>query len=41
LSGQIHDFLSKISLGDLMERRQRDRTASRPVEGLLQTLSLG
>ena len=41
VSGQIHDFLSKISLGDLMERRQRDRTASRPVEGLLQTLSLG
>jgi hypothetical protein len=24
-----------------MERRQRERTASRPVEGLLQTLSLG
>ena len=41
LSGQIHDFLSQISLGDLMERRQRDRTAARPVEGLLQTLSLG
>lgn len=41
LSGQIHDFLSQISLGDLMERRQRERTASRPAEGLLQTLSLG
>jgi hypothetical protein len=24
-----------------VERRQRERTASRPVEGLLQTLSLG
>ena len=41
LSGQIHDFLSQISLGDLMERRQRERAASRPVEGMLQTLSLG
>ena len=41
LSGQIHDFLSQISLGDLMERRQRERGASRPVEGMLQTLSLG
>jgi len=41
LSGQIHDFLSQISLGDLMERRQRQRTTARPVEGLLQTLSLG
>ena len=41
LAGQVHGLLSKIRLGDLMERRQRDRTASRPVEGLLQTLSLG
>ena len=41
LSGQIHDFLSQISLGDLVERRQRERAAARPVEGLLQTLSLG
>jgi Rrf2 family transcriptional regulator, iron-sulfur cluster assembly transcription factor len=41
LSGQIHDFLSQISLGDLMERRQRERGTSRPVEGMLQTLSLG
>ena len=41
LSGQIHDFLSQISLGDLMERRQRERGASRPVEGMLQRLSLG
>ena len=41
LSGQRHDFLSQISLGDLVERRQRQRTTARPVEGLLQTLSLG
>jgi Rrf2 family iron-sulfur cluster assembly transcriptional regulator len=41
LSGQIHDFLSQISLGDLMERRQREQGAARPVEGMLQTLSLG
>ena len=27
LSGQIHDFLSQISLGDLMERRQREQGA--------------
>jgi len=40
LSGQIHDFLSQISLGDLMERRQRERGTPRPVEGMLQTLSL-
>ena len=39
LSGQIHEFLSHISLGDLMEKRdQRSRSVS--ADGMLQTLSL-
>ena len=41
LSGQIHDFLSQISLDDLVDRRQRERVTVRPGGGLLQTLSLG
>ncbi len=39
LSGQIHDFLSQISLGDLMEGRGR-RVTARQSDGVLQTLSL-
>jgi len=39
LSGQIHEFLSHISLGDLMEKRDpRNRSVS--ADGMLQTLSL-
>ena len=39
LSGQIHEFLSHISLGDLMEKRDpRNRGLS--ADGVLQTLSL-
>ena len=39
LSGQIHDFLSQISLGDLMEGRGR-RPLKKYTEGVLQTLSV-
>jgi Rrf2 family transcriptional regulator, iron-sulfur cluster assembly transcription factor len=39
LSGQIHDFLSQISLGDLMEGRGR-RPLQKYTEGVLQTLSV-
>ena len=39
LSGQIHDFLSQISLGDLMEGRGR-RGTTHQSDGVLQTLSL-
>ena len=39
LSGQIHDFLSQISLGDLMEGRGR-RGSAQQSDGVLQTLSL-
>lgn len=39
LSGQIHDFLSQISLGDLMEGRDR-RGRVNSSDGVLQTLSL-
>jgi len=39
LSGQIHEFLSQISLGDLMERRTR-RAVPNSMDGVLQTLSL-
>ena len=39
LSGQIHDFLSQISLGDLMEGRGR-RDKTHQSDGVLQTLSL-
>ena len=39
LSGQIHDFLSQISLGDLMEGRGR-RVTAHQSDGVLQTLSL-
>ena len=39
LSGQIHDFLSQISLGDLMEGRGR-RGSTQQSDGVLQTLSL-
>ena len=39
LSGQIHDFLSQISLGDLMEGRGR-RPSRQMTDGVLQTLSL-
>ena len=39
LSGQIHDFLSQISLGDLMEGRSR-RGTTHQSDGVLQTLSL-
>ncbi len=37
LSGQIHDFLSRISLGDLVARRQEVRGLS---EGFLETQEL-
>lgn len=38
LSGQIHEFLSRISLGDLMDKRDpRHRRMS--ADGMLQTLS--
>jgi len=39
LSGQIHEFLSHISLGDLMEKRD-PRSRSVSADGMLQTLSL-
>jgi len=39
LSGQIHDFLSQISLGDLMKGRGR-RGTTHQSDGVLQTLSL-
>jgi Rrf2 family iron-sulfur cluster assembly transcriptional regulator len=39
LSGQIHDFLSQISLGDLMEGRGQ-RVNKQHTDGVLQTLSL-
>lgn len=39
LSGQIHEFLSHISLGDLMDKRDpRQRRMS--ADGMLQTLSV-
>ena len=39
LSGQIHEFLSRISLGDLMDKRDpRHRIMS--ADGMLQTLSV-
>ena len=39
LSGQIHEFLSRISLADLMEKRDpRHRRMS--ADGMLQTLSV-
>jgi Rrf2 family iron-sulfur cluster assembly transcriptional regulator len=39
LSGQIHEFLSQISLGDLMAKRDpRHRRVS--ADGMLQTLSV-
>lgn len=39
LSGQIHEFLSRISLGDLMDKRDpRHRRMS--ADGMLQTLSV-
>jgi Rrf2 family iron-sulfur cluster assembly transcriptional regulator len=39
LSGQIHDFLSQISLGDLMKGRGQ-RVNKQHTDGVLQTLSL-
>ena len=39
LSGQIHDFLSQISLGDLMDGRGR-RSSQQMTDGILQTLSI-
>tara|TARA_B100001093_G_scaffold298936_1_gene285064 strand:- start:435 stop:893 length:459 start_codon:yes stop_codon:yes gene_type:complete len=39
LSGQIHDFLSQISLGDLMDRRGR-RPSQQLTDGVFQTLSI-
>jgi Rrf2 family iron-sulfur cluster assembly transcriptional regulator len=39
LSGQIHDFLSQISLGDLMKGRGQ-RVNKQHADGVLQTLSL-
>lgn len=39
LSGQIHDFLSQISLGDLMDGRGR-RSGQQMTDGILQTLSI-
>ena len=39
LSGQIHDFLSQISLGDLMDRRER-RPSQQLTDGVFQTLSI-
>ena len=40
LSGQIHDFLSQISLGDLMEGRGRRPPSQQMADGVLPTLSL-
>ena len=39
LSGQIHDFLSQISLGDLMNGRGR-RRSQQMTDGVSQTLSI-
>ena len=39
LSGQIHDFLSRISLGDLMDGRGR-RPSQQMTDGVFQTLSI-
>ena len=39
LSGQIHDFLSHISLGDLMDGRGR-RPSQQMTDGAFQTLSI-
>ena len=39
LSGQIHDFLSQISLGDLMDGRRR-RPSQQMTDGVFQTLSI-
>jgi Rrf2 family iron-sulfur cluster assembly transcriptional regulator len=39
LSGQIHDFLSQISLGDLMDGRGR-RPSQQMTDGVFQTLSI-
>ena len=39
LSGQIHDFLSQISLGDLMDGRGR-RPSQQMADEILQTLSV-
>ena len=39
LSGQIHEFLSQISLGDLMDRQRRKMTQG-GAETVLQTLSI-
>ena len=39
LSAQIHDFLSQISLGDLMDGRGR-RSSQQMTDGILQTLSI-
>ena len=39
LSGQIHDFLSQISLGDLMDGRGR-RSSQQMTDGVFQTLSI-
>ena len=39
LSSQIHDFLSQISLGDLMDGRGR-RPSQKITEGVLQTLAI-
>ena len=39
LSGQIHDFLSQISLGDLMDGRGR-HPSQQMTDGVFQTLSI-
>ena len=39
LSGQIHDFLSQISLGDLMDGRGR-RSSQKMTDGVFQTLAI-
>ena len=39
LSGQIHNFLSRISLGDLMDGRGR-RPSQQMTDGVFQTLSI-
>ena len=39
LSAQIHDFLSQISLGDLMDGRGR-RPSQQMTDGIFQTLSI-
>jgi Rrf2 family iron-sulfur cluster assembly transcriptional regulator len=39
LSGQIHEFLSRISLGDLMDKRD-PRHHIMSADGMLQTLSV-